>query len=188
MNLAWGFFGDEQVELTPVEKDIRARVGDRPVDLHATGVMSNIYRVASMMRNHMEREILFDSNLSFTAFIVLFTLWVWGGMESQRLAGKAGVTKGTLTGVVKTLERRGLCERSGNPQDRRRVIVSLTEEGAKIVQNLAPLYNREESRLVEGLSVEVQILVANSLRSILATGAQLKSQSSTENSKDSDSP
>ncbi len=175
--MAWGFFGEEHVELTDVEKDIGARIGERDVDVYATGVMSNIYRVASMMRNHMEREILVDDGLSFTAFIVMFTLWVWGDMESQRLAGKAGVTKGTLTGVVKTLERRGLCVRGGSAEDRRRVIVSLTENGANVVQKLAPLYNREESRLVDGLSLENQLLVANSLRAVLKTGSKLKAGS-----------
>ena len=175
--MAWGFFGDEHVELTDVEKDIGARIGDRDVDVYATGVMSNIYRVASMMRNHMEREILVGDDLSFTAFIVMFTLWVWGDMESQRLAGRAGVTKGTLTGVVKTLERRGLCERDQSAEDRRRVIVSLTESGANVVQKLAPLYNREESRLVDGLSIEDQLLVANGLRAILKTGSKLKAGS-----------
>lgn len=136
--------------------------------------MTNIYRVASILRNHMEREVLGEYGLSFTAFIALFTLWVWGDMEPQRLASKAGVTKGTLTGVVKTLERRGLCTRSAHPLDRRRAIVSLSGEGLRVVEKVAPLYNQEESRLVAGMDTDTQIALASSLRMIVATGAQLK--------------
>ncbi|MDA8208743.1 MAG: MarR family transcriptional regulator [Actinomycetota bacterium] len=175
--MAWGFIGNEPVEITSLERDIRARIGSYEADVHASGVMTNIYRVASILRNHMEREVLGEYGLSFTAFIVLFTLWVWGEMEPQRLASKAGVTKGTLTGVVKTLERRGLCIRQVHPQDRRRAIVSLSDEGVRVVEKVAPLYNREESRLVAGMDAETQVALASSLRMIVATGVQLKSGS-----------
>ncbi|MDA8373099.1 MAG: MarR family transcriptional regulator [Actinomycetota bacterium] len=175
--MAWGFIGSEPVEISSVERDIRARIGSYEADVHASGVMTNIYRVASILRNHMEREVLGEYGLSFTAFIVLFTLWVWGDMEPQRLASKAGVTKGTLTGVVKTLERRGLCTRQGHPQDRRRAIVSLNDAGARVVEKVAPLYNREESRLVAGMDTETQIALAGSLRMIVATGVKLRSAS-----------
>ncbi len=175
--MAWGFIDDEPVEITAVEKDIRARIGSYEADIYASGVMTNIYRVASMLRNHMEREVLGEYGLSFTAFIVLFTLWVWGDMEPQRLASKAGVTKGTLTGVVKTLERRGLCKRNDHPLDRRRAIVSLSNEGLRVVEKVAPLYNQEESRLVAGMDPDTQISLAGSLRMIVATGARLKASS-----------
>ena len=39
---------------------------------------------------------------------MLFVLRVWGPTESHRLADEAGITDGTLTGVMKTLEQRGL--------------------------------------------------------------------------------
>ena len=55
--------------------------------------------------------MLADVGLSFTAFTVMWVLWVWGELESRELAVDAGITKGTLTGVVGTLERRGLVAR-----------------------------------------------------------------------------
>lgn len=178
--MAWGFIGDDDIVLTPAERDIYSRIGDRQIDVFATGVLSNVYRVASLLRNHMEREVLGECNLSFTAFIVMFTLWVWGDMESNRLASRAGVTKGTLTGVVKTLEKRGLCVRQGHSQDRRRVIVALSDEGRKTVEAVAPSYNYEESRLVEGIGKEEQLEVANALRMILMRGMSLKEPSDPE--------
>ena len=69
--------------------------------------VSNIYRAANAIRNHMEQKVLADEDLSWAAFTVLFVLWIWGDQQTRHLAAEAGVTKGTLTGVLKTLEKRG---------------------------------------------------------------------------------
>lgn len=149
-------------------------MGSEPIDFVAFGVISNVYRVASAMRNHMEREVLADYDLSFTAFVVLFTLWVWGDSESHKVASRAGITKGTLTGVVKTLEKRKLCERIPHGSDKRRVIVSLTPLGESIIEKVFPLYNREEVRLVERLAEQERLSMGHSLRTVLRTALDLK--------------
>ena len=62
--------------------------------------------------------MLADAGLSFTAFTVMWVLWMWGEMESRAAGRRAGVTKGTLTGVVGTLERRGLVGPAPGPRRR----------------------------------------------------------------------
>ena len=69
--------------------------------------VANVFRVASAARAHLERTVLAEVGLSFTAFTVMWVLWVWGETESRELAIDAGITKGTLTGVVGTLEGPG---------------------------------------------------------------------------------
>jgi MarR family transcriptional regulator, organic hydroperoxide resistance regulator len=68
--------------------------------------VSDIYRAANVIRHHMEQKVLADEDLSWAAFTVLFVLWIWGDQRTRHLAAEAGVTKGTLTGVLKTLEKR----------------------------------------------------------------------------------
>src|SRR5262249_48940832 len=92
-------------DLMQAERDIRARIGDRQLDFAAMAAVSNIYRAANVIRNHMERKVLADEDLSWAAFTVLFVLWIWGEQQTRDLAAEAGVTKGTLTGVLKTLEK-----------------------------------------------------------------------------------
>ena len=41
-------------------------------------------------------------------WVVLWVLWIYGEMESHAAAEKAGISKGTLTRVVRTLQSRGL--------------------------------------------------------------------------------
>lgn len=172
--MAWAFPEDSLVDLIQAEKDVQARIGDERVDFVAMGVISNVYRVASAMRNHMEREVLAGYDLSFTAFVVLFVLWVWGDTESHRIASRAGITKGTLTGVVKTLEKRELCGRSPHESDKRRVIVGLTPLGRVTIEKIFPLYNQEEARLVARLDVEERLEMGHFLRTVLRTAYDIK--------------
>jgi DNA-binding MarR family transcriptional regulator len=50
-----------------------------------------------------------------------------GRMSAGQLAALAGLSTGAVTAVVDRLERAGYARRSGDPSDRRRVLVELTE-------------------------------------------------------------
>jgi len=128
-------------DLVQAERDIRARVGDAELDFAAMAAVSNIYRAANAIRNHMEQQVLAEEDLSWAAFTVLFVLWIWGDQQTRHLAAEAGVTKGTLTGVLKTLEKRGLARRRGHDADGRLVLVSLEPKGQDVIaqRKLAPL-------------------------------------------------
>jgi len=68
------------------ERDIRARIGEQSLDFAAMAAVSNIYRAANVIRNHMERKVLADEDLSWAAFTVLFVLWIWGDQQTRHLA------------------------------------------------------------------------------------------------------
>jgi DNA-binding MarR family transcriptional regulator len=73
-------------------------------------------------------------------------------MEARHVADSADISKATLTGVVKTLEGRGLILREGVKQDRRLVRLRLTEDGVRLMEQIYPEFNGVESELVAGLS------------------------------------
>ena len=102
------------------EKDIRARLKGQHFDFTAMSAVSNVYRAGTAVRNHMERTVLSEYDLSWVAFTVLWVLWIWGPQETAHVASEAGVTKGTLTGVVKTLQARKFVRRLPHKDDRRR--------------------------------------------------------------------
>ncbi len=119
-------------DLVQAERDIRGRIGDQPLDFAAMAAVSNIYRAANAIRHHMEQQVLAEEDLSWAAFTVLFVLWIWGDQQTRHLAAEAGVTKGTLTGVLKTLEKRGLARRRAHDSDGRLVLVSLEPPGRAV--------------------------------------------------------
>ena len=115
--------------LHEAEADIRNRLSGSPVDLEVQRTISNLYRAASVVSRRAEREILSDIGLSWSAFVSLWVLWVWGEMDATRLANEVGLTPGTVTGVRKGLEKQGLVENRRGEDDGRMVFVRLTAEG-----------------------------------------------------------
>jgi len=83
------------------EKDIKSRLRGQHFDFTAMSAVSNVYRAGTACRNHMERTVLAEYDLSWVAFTVLWILWIWDTQETGHVADEAGVTKGTLTGVIR---------------------------------------------------------------------------------------
>jgi DNA-binding MarR family transcriptional regulator len=156
-------------DLVQAERDIRGRIGDEHLDFAAMAAVSNIYRAANVVRNHMEQKVLVDEDLSWAAFTVLFVLWIWGDQQTRHLAAEAGVTKGTLTGVLKTLEKRGLARRRGHEGDGRLVLVGLEPKGVEVIERLFPAFNANETLVSSGLSDEERNQLAALLRKIIRT-------------------
>lgn len=156
-----------------VERDVEARLGTLGIDVSSMAAVSNIFRVATTVRNHMERSVLAESDLSFTAFTVLWVLWIWGEQEARHVAEESGISRGTLTGVVTTLEGRGLVQRRTHPDDRRSVLVSTTPHGERLMSDLFPRFNAEEAKVSAGLTDEQKSDLADSLRTILRTVGEI---------------
>jgi DNA-binding MarR family transcriptional regulator len=149
------------------EREIRNRLSGHELDFTAMSAVSNIYRSGSAVRNHMERAVLSDHDLSWVAFTVLWVLWIWGDQETGHVAAEAGITKGTLTGVIKTLQARKLVRRTPHLDDRRRVSISLTKAGQRLIEQVFPRFNQHETLAVSALSSTEQRELARLLRLVL---------------------
>lgn len=156
-----------QEQLLQQERDIRARLAGEPFDFEAAQAIQNIYRAASAVRVRAERELLSEHNLTWGGFTMLWVLWVWGTMDSSSLASECGVAKGTMTGMVTTLEKRGLVERNRDSDDRRRVEVGLTSAGTDLIAEVYPRFNKLEIVLTDGLSGADQQQLSTLLRRII---------------------
>lgn len=154
-------------DLLSAERDIRARLAGEPFDFEAAQAIQNIYRAASAVRSRAERELLNERGLTWGGFTMLWVLWVWGTMDSSSLAAECGVAKGTMTGMVTTLEKRGLVRRERDTEDRRRIEVMLTTEGKHLIADTYPRFNKVEVALVDGLSGEDRRTLSRLLRKII---------------------
>jgi len=78
-----------------------------------------------------EHSVVRGKGLTLPQMHTLEILGANDDLQMKELAGKMGVTTGTLTVVVDRLESKGLVERNPHERDRRSIRVSLTPEGQK---------------------------------------------------------
>lgn len=154
------------------ERDVQARLGDRPLDFASLDAISNIYRAAGGVRRRAESEVLADYGLSFGGFTIMWVLWVWDEMETARLAEECGVAKGTLTGMLTTLEKQGLVSRTRVESDKRRVLVNLTKDGTATIDELFPKFNQFEGQMAAGLSSDEKRELARLLRVVINNASE----------------
>ena len=100
---------------------------------------------------------------------MLWVLWVWGPMESRALAEESGISKSTLTGVVKTLERLGFASRKPHAMDGRRVFVQATREGIAAMRKIFLHFNEIETTVTRDLPAGEKEGLARMLRIMLHT-------------------
>jgi DNA-binding MarR family transcriptional regulator len=152
--------------LRETERQVSERLSHMTLDFQAMAVTSNLFRAASAVRNHFERTVLSQHDLSWTAFVVLWVTWIWEPIETRDIAEEGGFSKATLTGVLTTLEGRGLVEREKSPTDGRLVLVRLTDSGRTLMNGLFPEFNGEEKSIASVIADADQPLVAEALRAI----------------------
>jgi DNA-binding MarR family transcriptional regulator len=78
------------------------------------------------------------------------------------------VTTGAITNRIDRLEQRGLVERTG-ADDRRKVIVRLTAEGRRLVDDVVGAHLATERTILADLSAHQQRELATLLRVVLLT-------------------
>ena len=69
---------------------------------------------------------------------VIFTLGNTGGLTFKEIGAQTLITKGTLTGVVDRLEKKGQVKRVQGNDDRRCTRVVLTKKGEKLFTDIFP--------------------------------------------------
>ena len=78
------------------------------------------------------RKPLEKLDLTYTQYIVMMVLWEFGGMTEGELGQKVHLDSGTLTPLLKRLEKQGLINRLRKEENERKLYLVLTEEGAAL--------------------------------------------------------
>lgn len=154
--------------LAETERQVSDRLKGMTIDFKAMAVTSNLFRAATAVRNHLERSVLAPHDLSWTAFVVLWVVWIWEPIETRQIAAEGGFSKATLTGVLSTLENRKLAVRKKSSSDGRLVLVELTPAGRKLMKELFPEFNAQEQFVAKALEASLQDATADALRKITA--------------------
>lgn len=114
------------------------------------------FQTLSLAAN-MDRDcaaLLSPHGLSEGRFVLLLLLDVSTyGLAPNVLAEQAGVTRGTVTGLLDGLEREELIERHSDASDRRALRVQLTAKGKRVAKSVFEQHGRWLGGLARNLSV-----------------------------------
>jgi DNA-binding MarR family transcriptional regulator len=155
--------------LAETERATRERVQHLPLDFAASHALLSLYRAANAVRGHLTNSVLRPNDLTWTGFLVMWTLWIWDSMETRDVAESVGISKGTLTGVAKTLMARDLIERIPSTVDRRLVNLRLSTEGRALMERIYPEFNKTESYVVSDIEADDLATMTKVLRQVVET-------------------
>lgn len=154
-------------EMIQAEAAVMEKVSGLPIDPIAMSVTSNIWRVSQLFRQVMERGILKEYNLTWASFSTLYIVWIWGPIEMGEIAKSQSVGRSTITSTVGLLEKRGFCTRSHIDGNRRSVVVTLTPEGEKLIEEVYPAFNQHEKSFTTSLTTQESEQLIQLLRKII---------------------
>jgi DNA-binding MarR family transcriptional regulator len=79
------------------------------------------------------QPLLSELGLTYPQYLVMLVLWADDAPVSVgELGARLHLDSGTLTPLLKRLEQQGVVERRRDPADERRVLISLTDDGAAL--------------------------------------------------------
>jgi len=96
----------------------------------ASAAARDLRVVVGRLRRQL-RGLATDGDLTPSQTAVLTRLWKEGASSASALAGAERVRPQSMATIVAALEQRGLIERTPDPEDGRRQVISLTKAGRR---------------------------------------------------------
>jgi DNA-binding MarR family transcriptional regulator len=97
------------------------------------------FRASMTMLKCASSERVLRLGISMAQLHILYTLQRSGEMTMSRLAEVLNVSLSNATGLIDRIEERGYVERSRVPEDRRIVMIRVTPEGSRMLDELDAL-------------------------------------------------
>src|SRR5216684_7333710 len=114
-------------------KSLNAKSTIAPVEM--PGLDGHLCFALYAASNHMTRlfvPFLQKLGVTYPQYLVLVVLWERNSQGVGDLATALSMDFGTLSPMLKRLERKGLVDRRRHPDDERRVVVTLTPKGVAL--------------------------------------------------------
>lgn len=94
--------------------------------------VAEVYHLVDLVAKkltRLQRQQIKGEDLTPAQYSVLGLLWQRDGRRCNELSSTCCCSPSTITGVVDTLQKKRLVTREANPQDRRSLLVRLTDAG-----------------------------------------------------------
>jgi DNA-binding MarR family transcriptional regulator len=105
------------------------------IKAYKSGSMSEIFKLIESVERKLKnwhKLTIQKTHLTPPQYFILNILWKKDKRTFKDLAETAYCSRPTITGIVDTLEKKGLVRREQNPDDRRSLYAKLSEKGKKL--------------------------------------------------------
>jgi DNA-binding MarR family transcriptional regulator len=136
--------------------------------------MTNVVRTTTELLAELDRRRRAVSHLS-TAAIQVLAIVEDEPLPPHVIVDRMLVTSGTMTSLLDRLETKGLVRRTSHPDDRRKILVQITDLGRDILDLVLPLTHAFSRALFSALSNNQQEELIEMLTRIRSRVQELRS-------------
>lgn len=144
---------------------------ERPeLDVAPMALLGRLGRLREKIVREQEK-VFARFGLNSAGFDVLATLRRHGApyaLSPGALMDSMMITSGTVTNRIDQLEKAGLVSREPNPEDRRSMIVALTPQGLKLIDEAVTAHVENQHRILSPLSPDERLALNALLSDFLA--------------------
>ncbi|HEM5989221.1 MarR family winged helix-turn-helix transcriptional regulator [Streptococcus suis] len=101
-------------------------------DYHYSKQLCYSFYQVNKLFNQFYMKNLKEFDLTYTQYLVLVVLWEKAPLTLKELGEKLDLASNTLTPLLKRLEEKGYIQRSIPLEDKRQLLIQLTEDGQKL--------------------------------------------------------
>jgi DNA-binding MarR family transcriptional regulator len=141
------------------------------IDPKAVRLMDSLYFVSRMV-HHMGESGLEKAGMSLAQYRILIHLFFAqnmserGELNPSEISERQGVSRNTISSLIRSLENDGLIDRRLDKEDRRKFNISLTEKGEAIVSQYSRAHFERVSQCFSGLTEAEQDTLAELLNKV----------------------
>lgn len=114
--------------------------------------------------HNLEYGTIKESGLTNTQFGVLEVLYSKGDLRIGEIMEKILTTSGNITIVIKNLEKEGFIKKIPDPLDKRSTIISITDKGIDIIEEILPKHINNINNIFSILTDEEKVLLKDILK------------------------
>jgi DNA-binding MarR family transcriptional regulator len=146
-------------------------------DMSSTEAHATLVRAGTVLLSQLDQAVRASFGVPQAAATTLAV--VDGAVEPltpSQIAERVIVASATMTATLDLLERRGWIRRIANPDDRRSVLVEITDEGRGVADQLLAGIRKIEVRMLGGLTEAQRVQLLDLLGVVLARAGEVAAE------------
>ncbi|MEG1456281.1 MAG: MarR family transcriptional regulator [Comamonas sp.] len=141
-----------------------------PLDYDFTAQIGHLLRRAYQRHTAIFSEIIPDSKLTATQFVVLHAVNERGSCSVNEIVRATAIDQGTMRGIIERLKTRKLIRIAADKTDKRKLVVQLTGDGEQLIAEVVP-YAKQVTELTYGdFNAAERVALAFLLRRMIDVG------------------